>query len=79
MLKDADDVVAVLFVVFVSLVTFVIDSNGVLVYHGRIDNSVDPSNVEMNDLANALDDVIAGKTVTKPEAKAFGCSIKRAG
>jgi len=56
---------------------FVIDSRGNIVYHGRIDDSQDPDSVQSHDLANALDDILAGKPVSKPETKAFGCSIKR--
>jgi len=76
-LKDADDKVANLYNAHVTPETFVIDSTGTIVYHGRIDNSMDPSNVATNDLAAALDEVVAGKAVTKPETKAVGCSIKR--
>jgi peroxiredoxin len=77
-LKDADDKVADLYDAHVTPETFVVSSTGVIVYHGRIDNSMDPANVASNDLSTALDDILAGKTVAKPETKAFGCSIKRA-
>jgi peroxiredoxin len=77
-LKDADDAVADAYNAHVTPETFVVDVDGKIVYHGRIDNSVDPANVATNDLSTALDDIVAGKAVTKPEAKAFGCSIKRA-
>jgi peroxiredoxin len=77
-LKDADDTVADLYNAHVTPETFVINADGAVVYHGRIDNNMDPSDVESNDLANAIDEVLAGKSVTKPETKAFGCSIKRA-
>ena len=56
---------------------FVIDSHGMVVYHGRIDNSMKASEVTSHDLAKALDQVIAGKPVSPSETKAFGCSIKR--
>lgn len=56
---------------------FVLDASGKLVYHGRVDNNRDLSQVTSNDLRDALDAVIAGKQVAKPEAAAFGCSIKR--
>lgn len=77
-LKDADDAVADAYNAHVTPETFVVNSEGVLVYHGRIDNSIDPANIATNDLAAALDNVVAAKTVAKPETKAFGCSIKRA-
>ena len=58
---------------------FVVDSQGKLRYHGRIDeNYEDASKVTSPDLRNALDAVLAGQPVSKAETKAFGCSIKRA-
>ena len=57
---------------------YLLDSNNVLIYHGRIDNARTAANVNTNDLRDAMDAVIAGKPVQKTEAAAFGCSIKRA-
>jgi len=57
---------------------YFLDGNNKLLYHGRIDNSQNPDAIESNDLRNALDSSLTGKPVEKPEAKAFGCSIKRA-
>ncbi len=57
---------------------YFIDGNNKLLYHGRIDNSQNPAAIESNDLRNAIDSTLAGKPVEKPEAKAFGCTIKRA-
>jgi len=57
---------------------YFLDANNKLLYHGRIDNSQNPDAIESNDLRNALDSSLAGKPVEKTEAKAFGCSIKRA-
>ena len=57
---------------------YFLDANNKLVYHGRIDNSQNPAAIESNDLRQALDSTLAGKPVEKPEAKAFGCTIKRA-
>ena len=76
-LKDGDSAVADAYGANHTPEAFVIDSHGNVVYHGRIDDSQDPSMVSSHDLANALDDVLAGKPVSKPETKAFGCSIKR--
>ena len=56
---------------------YVIDAGGKLVYHGRIDNSQNTANITANDLRDALDQMIAGKPVTKTGGAAFGCSIKR--
>jgi peroxiredoxin len=57
---------------------YFIDGNNKLLYHGRIDNSQNPTAIESNDLRQAIDSTLSGKPVEKPEAKAFGCSIKRA-
>jgi peroxiredoxin len=58
---------------------FVVDAQGKLRYHGRIDeNYEDASKVTSPDLRNAIDAVLAGQPVAKAETKAFGCSIKRA-
>jgi len=57
--------------------TYVIDREGLLRYHGRIDDSRDVAGVKVQNFALALDAVLAGKSVEAPEVKAFGCSIKR--
>jgi peroxiredoxin len=57
---------------------FFLDASNKLVYHGRIDNQKKPELVTSSDLRDAIDAVLAGKPVAKPEAAAFGCSIKRA-
>ncbi|MFA6469547.1 MAG: thioredoxin family protein [Bacteroidota bacterium] len=48
-----------------------------VLYHGRIDDSQRQAKVTVNDLRNALDEIIAGKSVSVKETKAFGCTIKR--
>ncbi len=45
---------------------YVILPDGTLVYHGNLD-----------EIGAALDEVLAGKPVTKADTRAFGCSIKR--
>ena len=57
---------------------YFIDAGNKLLYHGRIDNARNAAQLETSDLRNALDAVLAGKAIEKTEAKAFGCSIKRA-
>jgi peroxiredoxin len=57
---------------------FVVDPDGKVRYHGRIDeNYEEPAKVASPDLKNALDALLAGKPIAKAETKAFGCSIKR--
>ena len=56
---------------------YVLDANGKLVYHGRIDNSQNTANITSNDLRDALDELLSGKAISKTGGAAFGCSIKR--
>jgi peroxiredoxin len=56
---------------------YVIDAGGKLVYHGRIDNAQNTANITSNDLRDALDELVAGKQVSKTGGAAFGCTIKR--
>jgi peroxiredoxin len=56
---------------------FLIDTEGVLRYHGRIDNSREVRRVNRQDLRTALNELIEGKAVSVSEGKAFGCPIKR--
>lgn len=77
-LKDAGNKVADAYDARVTPETFVLDGTGKLVYHGRIDNSQDPSGVTTRDLSTALDSVLAGHPVARAETKAFGCAVKRA-
>ena len=56
---------------------YVLDANNKLVYHGRIDNSLKIEGVTSNDLRDALNELLAGKQVSKTGGAAFGCTIKR--
>jgi len=76
-LKDADDTAADNYNARVTPEAYVINPNGILVYHGRVDNNMDRAEVKTHDLAAALDAVLAGKPVPAKQASAFGCSIKR--
>jgi hypothetical protein len=56
---------------------FLFDKNGILVYHGAIDDSPgDPSVVKHHHLQAAIDEMIAGKPVTVKETRSVGCSIR---
>jgi len=70
--------VADLFNAQVTPETYVIDKQGVLRYHGAIDDSQNEARIRKHGLRAALDEVLAGKPVTVAETKAFGCSVKRA-
>ncbi len=77
-LKDAGNKIADKLGASVTPEAYFIDMNNKLLYHGRIDNARNPAQLETSDLRNALDAALAGKTIEKTEAKAFGCTIKRA-
>ena len=59
---------------------YVIDANGVLVYHGAIDDkkSTNPGDIAgaKNYVTAALDEVLAGKPVSTPKTDPYGCSVK---
>jgi peroxiredoxin len=63
---------------------FVIDSKGVLVYAGAIDNSPDGEGESpqggklVNYVEQALDELAAGKPVSTSRTKPYGCSVKYA-
>jgi hypothetical protein len=61
---------------------FVIDSKGVLIYAGGIDNDPTPDASNLPPTTNyvtaALDEAMAGKPVTNASEQAYGCSVKYA-
>jgi peroxiredoxin len=75
-LKDEDQSVAKNYGALVTLHAFVLDKERKLRYRGRIDDSRDPSKVTVNDLRNAIDDLIEDKAVRVPETRPFACSIE---
>jgi len=75
--KDQGNAAADRFGAQVTPESFVIDSAGVIRYHGYIDDAQNEARVRNRGLRTALDAVLAGKPVTSVETKAFGCTIKR--
>jgi peroxiredoxin len=75
-LRDADQAVVDAYGGVCTPHVFLFDSDRVLRYRGRIDDSRDASRVKDKSLRNALDDMIAGVTVRLPDTRPFGCSIK---
>lgn len=59
---------------------FVIDPKGTLIYNGAIDSNptTDKSEVatSINYVSEALTESMAGKTVSHPTSKPYGCSVK---
>jgi peroxiredoxin len=76
-LKDIDNKVADMLGASRTPEVYVIGKDRVILYHGRIDDSKDASQVTSQDLKNALNEIIAGKDVTIKITKFFGCTIKK--
>lgn len=55
---------------------YLFDAEGHLVYHGAVDDSQDPANVQEHYLRDALSAVVAGNDIAQSETHAVGCSIK---
>ena len=56
---------------------FVIDKDGKVAYSGAIDNDPDGDKSDrVNYVARALDELLAGKPVSKPETKSYGCGVE---
>ena len=56
---------------------YVFDKNRKLIYTGRgVDSPRDPSNISVNDLANALEDHLADRPVSTPLTNPIGCNVK---
>lgn len=56
---------------------YIFDEERKLVYSGRgVDNPRDTSKMTVNDLENALEEVVNGKAVTTPLTNPIGCNVK---
>ncbi|MBV9035519.1 MAG: redoxin domain-containing protein [Acidobacteriaceae bacterium] len=75
--KDESNVVADKFGATVTPEAYVIDSSGIIRYHGSIDDSQNMARVTTQRLRQALDAVLTGQPPQQAETKAFGCTIKR--
>lgn len=59
---------------------YVIDTDGTLKYAGAIDNNPSATTLgDVNYVRQALNEVLSGETVTTPETRPYGCSVKYAG
>ena len=61
---------------------YIIDKDGKIAYRGAIDNKSVPDSSAIdgakNYVAQALDEMLAGKPVSEPMTKAYGCNVKYA-
>jgi hypothetical protein len=57
---------------------YLMDANNILVFRGAIDdNSRSAADVQNTYLADAINQLVAGKEITTPTSRAIGCTIKR--
>jgi peroxiredoxin len=75
-LRDADQQVARAFGATATPEVFVLDSAGVVRYHGAPDSDHDDPGQDAAWLRAALDDVLAGRPVARPRTSPAGCSLK---
>ena len=73
--KDEDRTVARAYGAICTPHVFLLDEERRLRYKGRIDDSRNPERVTVSDLRNAIDDLLANKSVRVSETTPFGCSI----
>jgi peroxiredoxin len=56
---------------------FIFEEDRQLVYTGRgVDNPRETDKITINDLENALDEIMSGKPVTAPVTNPIGCNVK---
>lgn len=76
-LSDEGNTIADQFGAKVTPEIYMLNSNLTVLYHGHIDDSQRKSQIKQTGLRDALDEVLANKSVTDASTKPFGCSIKR--
>jgi len=56
---------------------FLFDKDGILIFHGRIDNSMNPNDTATEKtMINNIEEFLAGKKIEKDFEPSIGCSIK---
>jgi thiol-disulfide isomerase/thioredoxin len=75
-LKDGDSAIARAYGARVTPHVYVFDGGGTLRYRGYVDDSAKAAERRTSGLSNALDELLAGKTVSNQTTRAFGCTIK---
>ncbi|MDR3690111.1 MAG: redoxin domain-containing protein [Fimbriimonas sp.] len=80
LVPDADGTIGKLYGAKNTPTMFVIDPNGHIAYMGGIDDkpTPDPEDIATakNYVSAALDEALAGKTITTPVSRPYGCGIK---
>ncbi len=77
---DSDAKIAIAYRATTTPHMFIVNTKGVVVYAGAIDNkaSANPADIATatNYVTQAIDEVVAGKAVSQPVTKSYGCSVK---
>lgn len=76
-LKDAGNRIADYLGASVTPEAYLLDTQRVLRYHGRLDADQHEPSLNSNELREALDALLNGQDITNLGRKAFGCTIKR--
>jgi len=80
MLVDSGSGVAIAYGAKTTPHMFVINPDGNLIYEGAIDSIASPDQADISKATNyvqtALDEAMAGKPVTTPTSRSYGCSVK---
>lgn len=56
---------------------FLLNRKGEVIYHGAVDDSKNEARVKVEALRDAINATLAGKSASRNELKAFGCTIHR--
>jgi peroxiredoxin len=75
--KDDANRVADYFGASVTPEAYLLDSENILRYHGRLDADHEKPELNSDELRQALDALLSGGTIANAGKKAFGCTIKR--
>jgi len=78
-LKDEGNRIADYFGASVTPEAYLLDTEDVLRYHGRLDADQHEPALNANELRSALDTFLGGGVLAETGKKAFGCTIKRVG
>lgn len=76
-LKDEGNRIADYLGASVTPEAYLLDADGILRYHGRLDARYDEPGLNAREAREACNAVIEGETIANTGKKAFGCTIKR--
>ena len=76
-LHDEDQSVATIYGAERTPEFYLLDSTGIVVYRGRLDDSPrDPAHATTSELSDAIDSMLSGKEIIENRTKSIGCSVK---